>query len=828
MRAFRASIRVARRDAVRHPLVSLIAVLIVAIPTALVGYFLIQERSGATAYELNLAPVTATYIGGQCRQSPDGYSHDCTDTADERPQQQILLDVLPHGFSAQPVITGPVTLESPTAARETSLLQVDPVIPQAPTPGEIRLMPSLREQLGVARGETVTLTAGDVTVEVTVAADTPGYEALLSHPTTSDPATFRTSRALEMVWHLAGDRTLTWDDVGRLNAVGFTVQSREILGTPPPPAAGLEGRYVDVIDPPFPFLWAVLAVIFGTIVALAVAQIFSPVFAVPVNRQARTFALMSAQGAAPRHIIWSALTYGTLAGLLGATGGVLTGGATALVLWPRQFPDWPIVMPWLALSALWAFAVAAATAAVLLPAWFASRADALNGVPPAVSGRAVRLQRWTWIGPGLLLLSALALAISLLPPPPPNFEDLNWASLASALGALIGFIGIAFTAPAIVLLLGRQVTRPLPARLAARDMAGHPLRSMPAAAAIAALVTLSTFSAVQSEAFHDRAMAWERQTYSPGVIAVPDSPRREETVETVSDVVGPVAREAVYGISYDRSSRFHAFLVADPEITEPCRPGEPCRPQALVPGPGDLFGAPVVIASPLLLDALSVPATMPSGAAMLVPGTIEKDEAAFQLYTDIEEPVGNKVDLRISPILPETVTDWMPTPEAFGQFGVESEFLGEILIAELPVTSEMRSELAGVDANIRTPGVPLQRSPAARLYVPGGVLLIVTLTLVLSAGPTRRRNALLESGGAPPHLARATAAFAGALIALTGAVPGLIAGHVGALSTSQSLIRHVSIDWWLVLGLVVVAPVVAAVIGWAITPGTTLPEDLRD
>ncbi|QGU04019.1 FtsX-like permease family protein [Corynebacterium comes] len=834
MRAFRASIRVTRRDALRHPLMSLLAVLIVAIPTAMLSYFLVREESRATAYELSFAPTTATYIGGQCRQSPDGYSHECSKAADERPQQEILLDVLPHGFTAELVVSGPATLESPGAVSQTSLTQVDPGVPQAPSPGDIRLTTPQREQLGVAQGDTVTVTAEGTTVEVTVSSDTPGTDALLSHPTVIDPATFRTSPALWAVWHLEGTRALTWDDVEKLNGVGFTVQSPEILGAPPPSAAGLDGRSPGLVDPPLEFLWTLMTLVSGVVVALLVVQLFSPVFAISVNRQSRTFALMSAQGAAPRHIIWAALTYGALAGLIGATVGVLFGAAAAYVLWLRQYPDWPVEIPWIGLPAVWATAVAASTAATLLPAWLAARADAFSGVPEAASGRMLRRQRWVWTGPGLLVASLILLGVSLLSPPPPNFEDLNWASLASTLGGLTGFIGVAFTAPAVVRLIGLQVSRPLPARLAARDMVRQPLRSMPAVAAIAALVTLSTFFMVQSESFDDRATAWERQTYRPGVIAVPDSPRLEETISAISDVVGPLTRVEVHGISYDWSSPRYAFLVAEPELVEPCNAGEPCGPPVWVPGPQSLFDAPVVIASPLLLDALSVPATMPSGAAMLVSGDVEVEEATFRLQSEVKEPfgdtenVGNKVTLRISPILPETVTDWMPTPEAFEQFGVGSEFLGEMVIAERPITTQMRTELSGIDANIRIPGVPPERESAPQFYVTGIVIFIVTLVLLVSVGQMRQRNALLESIGAPPHLSRAVTASAGALITLSGSVLGLIAGHAGALFTSQSLIRYVSVDWWLILGLVVIAPLSAALIGWAITPGTVLPDHLPE
>lgn len=833
MRSLRAVSRVSRRDAVRHPLALLLAVLIVAVPTAFLGYVLIREESRAPAFEISFAPpdeTTATYIGGRCRQSTDGYTHDCTDppdATDTRPQQEILLDVLPSGFSAQLMISGPATVESRTATAQTSMIQVDPSVSRAPGPGEIRLMTPLREQLGVVPGDTVTVTAEGVTVDVTVVSDTPGVDSLLSHPTVFDPATFRSSPTLWAVWHLDGDRPLTWDDVDRLNSVGFTVQGRGIRGDAPPSVRGLDGPPRDSVGQPLGILWSLAALVFGTMAALLAVQLLAPVFAVQVNRQSRTFALMAAQGAAPRHIIWAALTYGALAGLTGATAGLLTGGVVAVAVWPGQYPDWPVRIPWPGLLGLWFAAVVAAVAATLLPAWFSSRAGIVAGLSGATGDGIRRRPRWLWFGPGLLLFSLLIFGVSRLVPPPPNFGDLNWGSLASSVGGLTGFIGVTLTAAALVHLLGHRAPGPLPARIAAREMRRQPLRSVPAVAAVAAVVTLATSLMVQSDAYARRATAWEQQTYRPGVIAVPDSPRLEKTVHAVSEVVGPLTRGDVHGIGYDWTAKFGPHLVADPELVEPCSPGEPCGPPVWVPGPQSLFDAHVVIASPLLLDALSVPAPMPSGAAMLVSGDVETEEASFQLHRAVGDPLGEEVSLRVSPILPETVSDWMPTPEAFERFGVESEFLGVILIARGPLTPAVREELLGIDATIRTPGVPIPREPGSRFSITGLVILVVALTLALTVGRSRRRNAVLESVGASPRLPRIVSASVGGLLTLSGSVPGLIAGHAGVFLSSPTVAGHVTIDWWLILGLAVVAPAVAAAVGWVLTPRTVLPEDLR-
>lgn len=169
------------------------------------------------------------------------------------------------------------------------------------------------------------------------------------------------------------------------------------------------------------------------------------------------------------------------------------------------------------------------------------------------------------------------------------------------------------------------------------------------------------------------------------------------------------------------------------------------------------------------------------------------------------------MDLRISPILPETVTDWMPTPEASGQLGVESDFLGEILIAEDPVTPAMRSDLAALEPNIRMPGVPFRRGPDAKFHDTGIVVLLLVLTVVVallpSAGRQRLRRCADHAGGFRPGAHREACG--------------------GRCPPPRRSPPYAGVDWWLILGLAVIAPVAAAVIGRAAAPGTTSRDDLH-
>ncbi|MCS5480441.1 hypothetical protein NYP18_12340 [Corynebacterium sp. YIM 101645] len=789
------------RIALRHPWHALVAVLLIAAPVAFLSSVLIQEASRSTAHALAFAPTTARYIGGQCQQSPDGHIHECAGESADLPQQTLLTEALRGETSARLVISGPAELNSPTATSPTSLTQVDPAVEHAPPSGMIRLVTFQREQLGLSVGDTVLLTVDGRTLGLRIAGDTPGIESLISHPTVTDPAEFRLPGNTWALWHLPG--VVTWDDVARLNQVGFVVQAEEIAGDPPPVQPGFAPHPMGMIHEPFFLVWALLMLVLALTITLLAALILSPVFTITLGRQSRAFALLAAQGASPRRLLRLGLLQGLLAGLVGATAGMLAGGLWALLWWPRHYPDWPVVL-WSAwLPALWLFAVAVAAGAALPAARRAARATIVS--TPA---RTRDLHRWMRSGMVLLGASALILAISLMSPPLPNFEDLSWASAAAGIGGLLGFLGIVLSAPAIVGLVGRLVRRPLSARLAARDLVQQPARSASTVAAVTALVTLATTMMVQSQAYDTRAAVWEQATYRPGVIAVQDSPRLAEVVTAVTEVVGPVSRTDVHGLGADWLSPTHTFLVAEPPTRD--------RPDMSfwVPGPAALFDASVVIASPGLIGALVTRDPLPLGPAMLVPTYIGQEEATFRLHNYADEPVGEAAVLPLSPILPEGVSDWLPTAEAFAQFRVAEDFLGVLLTAGQAVTPAMQAELAEIDPGIRVPGVAHRQSITPKLLLTGAVVLLVGVVLLLSVRQGRRHNMVLEVIGVPPRTARAVAAWSGALLTLSGAAPGLLVGHLGALLISRQTLTYVGVDWWLVPALLVLAPAVVAAIGW--------------
>src|SRR5690606_35822679 len=132
-----------------------------------------------------------------------------------------------------------------------------------------------------------------------------------------------------------------------LNAVGFTVTSRDVIDNPPPAD---QVTYDGGITPSRSVFWGVvesaLWFIPVAIIGFLLLMLISPVFTISVSRQTRTFALLASQGATPRHVRWAVLMYGLFAGLVGATLGVGIATVGAAAWWSATYPAWPVVVDW--------------------------------------------------------------------------------------------------------------------------------------------------------------------------------------------------------------------------------------------------------------------------------------------------------------------------------------------------------------------------------------------------------------------------------------------------------------------------------------------------
>lgn len=471
MSALLAASRPTRRDMARHPLRILAAVLLITLPLFIASWTLTEGHSEHTASLQDQGRTTATWQGGSCVQSVNGSDADCTSppAGDDPRVPEILRDSLPAGFTAELHVHAWGAV-SHGERHATLSLQQHPG-KRTPAPGEVWLNTATARDLHVETGDTVTFTPRGTgePVELTVAGTMPGFTSLVGAPGLMDPDAFHLSEGLYPTWSITGPEEFTWDDVLALNAVGFTVVSRDVIDNPPPPEAVAEqfrgdpldhGERVTSVDD-----WSIRLITLAGIltVGLLAMLVISPVFTIATSRMARIFALMSAQGATPWHIRLAVLTYGFVAGLIGATVGVALGVGAAAVQWFLRFPDWPFTVPWGSLLLMWAVAVGGSTAASLLPAWVASRASISAGVQGASPDRLLRWRPWMAVGPvGLALLTVGMLVLWVTTAPGTRYY---WSTLP----ALALVVLLAASAPALVWGLGRLGRNaPLALRIACR------------------------------------------------------------------------------------------------------------------------------------------------------------------------------------------------------------------------------------------------------------------------------------------------------------------------------------------------------------------------
>ncbi|GGQ02887.1 ABC transporter permease [Streptosporangium pseudovulgare] len=299
-------------------------------------------------------------------------------------------------------------------------------------------------------------------------------------------------------WLADTPEPMTMADVRRLREAGLTVHAPVIPG-------GSEYLdeccFVSGINDPEEVAGIALIVVMGV---LEVTLLAGPAFAVGARRRRRELALVAAQGGSPGQVRMVLLADGVVLGggaaLLGLALGVGLGALSAALEAGRLIGRvGPLDIPWVPVLVVTALGAVAGMTAAVLPAVRAARQDVaavLAGRRSGARGRAGHPL------PGLVLLLAGAAATVLAI----RFRT-TWVLIA-AVPAQLGLIALA---PSLV--RGAAVAAgalPLPLRLAVRDAARNRGRTAWAVAAVmtataactvAAVMTASGF-AVRSAAYH--------------------------------------------------------------------------------------------------------------------------------------------------------------------------------------------------------------------------------------------------------------------------------------------------------------------------------------
>ncbi|WP_206751175.1 FtsX-like permease family protein [Cryobacterium serini] len=298
-------------------------------------------------------------------------------------------------------------------------------------------------------------------------------------------------------WYLP-DTPLTWSQIGELNPRGATVLSRTVLLDPPPAGSS---PFDSSFSRDFENLFIALL---GGFALFEVALLAGAAFTVGARTQQRTLATLASVGGDKRMLFRVMSFGGVILGALGAALGTVLGLAGAWIFMQisangsaARYPGFHLDLVSMLVIAV--FAILAGWCAAAVPARVAGRIDvlaALRGAqpPPRVTRRRpVAGLVLVAIGAVIVVTGGLVELAAYVPAYRPGLATLGiWLIVG---GPVIMQIGAVFVAPLILRWAARTASRFGPAaRLATRDVARNPGRSVPAIAAIMSCVFVATFA----------------------------------------------------------------------------------------------------------------------------------------------------------------------------------------------------------------------------------------------------------------------------------------------------------------------------------------------
>ncbi|GAB3420968.1 FtsX-like permease family protein [Flindersiella endophytica] len=645
-----------------------------------------------------------------------------------------------------------------------------------------------------------------------------------------------------------GGRPIGWEQVQELNRHGLIVQSRAVILDPPPTAGPTE------VSESFLAVAAILLIV--VIVLLEVVLLAGPAFAVGTRRQARLLALVVATGATGRQVRRIVLTQ---AAVLGA-GSAIAGAALGVVLlalarpWlevPLNAMLYPLQVGPVDLLALVVAGTFAAVVAARLPAAQAARQDTvavLAGRRGEVAGR----RGWPIVG---LVLAVAGAALVAFGTPRIGGEGLV------AAGTIAVVVGAILVTPVVIRAVGRLGGRfPLSMRLASRDAARHTSRTAPAVAAIMATVAGLTTVAIASSSDS----AEQRRDYEPrlamGAMAIKIPSVRPATAVGLTGQVErelPGSRPALAyetgpNVSADDGAGRRDLGVlawscrrADVEACLAAGGGQEIRSAAEIYG--NVVARPDAIGFWLATPLPAAQRRVLERGGVLVsnPKAIGPD-GTVRAVTYREEPQGEGTTLTDTKVvqlpavaLPpatgpvsEYVAETAMTPQTAKRLGLDTA-PSRIVVPPPPggISSGREDRLRQLVLGVsQFSEVYVERGyidPSTTIFLLLGVVgalivLVATGTATaLALDDARPDFATLAAIGAAPATRRTAAAGQAAITGVLGALFGVAVGTAPGLAltwplTAPSAGGHVIDMPWLLLGTVVVAVPLVAVLGAAV------------
>ena len=702
---------------------------------------------------------------------------------------------------------------------------------------------------GLPRSGTLEVVTADGTTTVTVVGIGTGVtrwgqvphlisaEPLVATPDVTDP--------WSREWLLTGT-DMPFTKIHELGAYGLGIQSAELVANPIPrdqlPPEVQQGTgYTEYSSGS---MWLVAAAI---ILAIIIALLVAPAFAVSAGRQRHTLALAASNGATTRQLRRTVLAQALILGALAAVVGSLLGvGIAAGWAW-RQSQSatdvyLPIVrIPWLIVAGLTLIAVAAAVAAALLPARRLGRLDIMG----VLKGQSVSPPP-SRILPILGLVLMVGGAAGVLYGARQTYQGDYYVTF----GAIPLVIGALFLVPTALVIAGRlSAGLPVPLRMATRDAARQRTRSVPTVAAVMAGVAALTIGLIagssdnkenletylpQTIMGQGRLHAYNPMDIDPALAVVrevlPDAQIAPvvsigEFWEPVEDMVpfavlttaGCTAEQAVYDDEWVTSRQAEFDAAAD---KEGFGFGDP--PCPAVGGPmgynGNLIALPAaeIISRFELTDAQAAQvregaAVVPSSSKLTGEsitawsGSYKFDEADSR-PTDITVTGERTLALITAPAtaaktgqLPDMVGAYVPLELAESEEWPKSQDTGHSFFVNAGDGDEISAEDEKlINERLDNAGFSIERGfqdqmtmfLAIVVAAVAFILLVIILTsTALSMAEQRRDDSTLAAVGATRGTRRAMAAAQGFTAAAIGAVLGLIVGIAPGIAFAYPLTR---------------------------------------